>query len=233
VLTVPAPALAGLAAALAAAVAAPAAPPDARFACLKLLCDATLARLCCATDAAGTEPNPALSLSIARTCGCSLGPPWCLRTKKVPAADKLGRAPAACGHARQLHFRCFTPALYPCPIPYTLRQRRTAGRAEGEALAAQRLLPLVPGLLRQGDPMPLFTLKLTCAVLDAAPACAVPVLQRRAPRAGPRTACAAGRSCSRASIAVGGRAPPRGCTAGGLLRRRARARGARAQAGPV
>ena len=55
-------------------------------------------------------------------------------------------------------------------------------RAEGEVLAAERLLPLVPGLLAQGDPMPLFTLKLTCAVLDAAPAAALPVLQRRAPR---------------------------------------------------
>ena len=52
-------------------------------------------------------------------------------------------------------------------------------RAEGEALAADLLLPLVPGLLAQGDPMPLFTLKLTCAVLDAAPTAAVPVLQRR------------------------------------------------------
>ncbi|KAK9834835.1 hypothetical protein WJX81_002504 [Elliptochloris bilobata] len=93
----------GLLAALAGTVAAVGAP-DARFACLKLLCDATLARLCCPGDA--------------------------------------------------------------------------AGRAEGEALAAERLLPLVPGLLEQGDPMPLFTLKLTCAVLDAAPAAAVPVLQR-------------------------------------------------------
>lgn len=59
-----------------------------------------------------------------------------------------------------------------------MRGHAGPGRAEGEALAAERLLPLVPGLLRQGDPMPLFTLKLTCAVLDAAPAAAVPVLQR-------------------------------------------------------
>lgn len=44
---------AGLLASLAGAVAAQAAPPDARFACLKLLCDATLARLCCPRDSAG------------------------------------------------------------------------------------------------------------------------------------------------------------------------------------
>ena len=43
----------------------------------------------------------------------------------------------------------------------------------------------MPGLLAQGDSMPLFTLKLTCAVLDVAPAAAVPVLQRRAPRLAP------------------------------------------------
>ncbi len=53
VLAHPAPALAQLLSALAGAVAAEATPPDARFACLKLLCDATLARLCCAADIAG------------------------------------------------------------------------------------------------------------------------------------------------------------------------------------
>ena len=42
-----------LLAVLATAVAAEAAPADARFACLKLLCDATLARLCFPGDTAG------------------------------------------------------------------------------------------------------------------------------------------------------------------------------------
>lgn len=69
-------------------------------------------------------------------------------------------------------------AMQPCPDAC---DASVPERAEGEALAAERLLPLVPGLLAQGDPMPLFTLKLTYAVLDAAPAAAVPVLQRRAP----------------------------------------------------
>ena len=53
VLECPPGARAELLAALASAVAAEAAPPDARFACLKLLCDATLARLCCPGGTAG------------------------------------------------------------------------------------------------------------------------------------------------------------------------------------
>ena len=57
VLACPPDARARLLASLAAAVAAEAAPPDARFACLKLLCDATLARLCCPGDTAGAPQH--------------------------------------------------------------------------------------------------------------------------------------------------------------------------------
>jgi len=104
VLAVPAPALAGLAAALAAAVAAPAAPPDARFACLKLLCDATLARLCCAADAAGAPPS---ARPRPAAMWVQLGPPWWPR-----GAGKPGRAPAACGRAPSAACQTLQPALW-------------------------------------------------------------------------------------------------------------------------
>ena len=104
VLAVPAPALAGLAAALAAAVAAPAAPPDARFACLKLLCDATLARLCCAADAAGAPPG---ARPRPAAMWVQSGPPWWPR-----GAGKPGRAPAARGRAPSAACQTFQPALW-------------------------------------------------------------------------------------------------------------------------
>jgi len=136
----------------------------------------------------------------------------------VPASQGARRLRVGVPH--RLHARRFNLPYGNCLRAYPLRQYRAAGRAEGEALAAQRLLPLVPGLLLQPDPMPLFTLKLTCAVLDAAPACAVPVLQRRAPchRAPP------GRGLRGWAPALPclcrprrGLAPPCTCTAGGLL----------------